>query len=206
MFVIDRILVDDNKYETNISCAGSTFVITKADFERLNLNEGDEISDELYEELCESETRLACIKKSFTYLSYGDMSAKKMSDKLCAKFDKDIVSDVVELLKERKYLNDAVLAVKYAKSFYEFKLWGPARIKSDLYKRGFLREDINASCEFLEENDHRENIQRIITNKYGVDPEKILIQKQKICAYLYRMGYSYSDITDVISSISDLIN
>ncbi|HAN21626.1 MAG: hypothetical protein A2Y15_05810 [Clostridiales bacterium GWF2_36_10] len=201
MFIVERVLIDENNHEANITCGGSSFLITTSDFERLMLNEGDELDEEAYEQLNEANSRLACIKKAFTYLSYGDMSAKKLTDKLCAKFDKNTVTDVVELLKERRYLNDTELAERFAKSFYEFKHWGPIRIKNDLYARGFLKDDINIACEFLEETDHRDNIKSIISEKYGINSELITPQKQKISAYLYRMGYAYGDITDAINSI-----
>lgn len=204
MYKIDRILLDENKHEADIACAGEQFLITQADLERIHIIESEEISDEQYEQLCEADSRLACIKKAFSFLSYNDMPAKKLADKLSANFDKNTVSDVVELLKERKYLNDAELASRYAKSFYECKLWGPIRIKNDLFSRGFSRDDIDEACHFLEETEHKENVLRILREKFGTDLEKIVLQKQKICAYLYRMGYAYGDISDAMNSIADM--
>ncbi|PKM62358.1 MAG: hypothetical protein CVU97_05810 [Firmicutes bacterium HGW-Firmicutes-21] len=201
MYPVERVSLDGSRHEVNIICAGSSFLITQADFERLNIEEKQSLDEDVYEQLCVSDNRLACIKKAFTHLSYGDMSAKKLTDKLRTKFDKETVNDVVELLRERKYLNDTALAERFAKSFYEFKNWGPIRIKNDLYARGFSREDIDEACAFLEETDHRDNIKRIITDRFGSDTENITEQKQKICAYLFRMGYTYGDITDVINSL-----
>ncbi len=200
MYRVEGILVDYGSHEAQITCAGSVFIITQADFEQLGINEGDCLDEDGYSQLCEAENRLACIKKAFVHLSYGDMSAKKLSEKLKKRFDDETITDVVELLRERNYLNDTLLAAKYAESFHEAKLWGPIRIKSDLYKRGFSKEDIGLACEFLEGADHRDNIKRIITAKYGEEPGEIISQKQKVCAYLYRMGYAYGDITDVIDS------
>lgn len=202
-YIIEKILLDSEKHEANIVCSGSSYLITQADFESLGFEEGETLDEERFERLCEAERKLACIKKAFTHLSYGDMSAKKLADKLSAKFDKQIVGEVIELLKSHGYLNDAALAEKYARSFYDFKQWGPAKIKSDLYARGFSKEDIDASCAFLDELDHREKILDLIYAKFGRDADKINEQKQKVSAYLYRMGYSYSDITDVINSIEN---
>jgi alanine racemase len=139
-YIIEKVLLDSEKHEANIVCSGNSYLITQTDFESLGLSEGETLDEERFEQLCEADNKLSCIKKAFTHLSYGDMSAKKLTDKLCAKFDKQIVSEIIELLKKHGYLNDTSLAGKYAKSFYEFKHWGPGRIKSDLYARGFSKE------------------------------------------------------------------
>lgn len=201
MYPIERIFLNENDHEADIICAGSKFLITQSDFEMLDLCEGEDIDEEKYEQLCEADNRLSCIKKAFTHLSYGDMSSKKLYNKLRKRFDKEIAADVVELLKEHNYLDDSSLAERYAENFYEFKLWGPLRIKNNLYSRGFSREDIDQACLFLDGTDHRENILKLINKKFGNNAEIIIEQKQKVCAYLYRMGYVYSDITDVINSM-----
>ncbi|MDD4164041.1 MAG: RecX family transcriptional regulator [Eubacteriales bacterium] len=203
MYIIERILIDENNHEASVTCTGESFLITLKDIEALNIAEGDDIDEDTYQHLCEAVSRLACIKKAFEYLSYSDMSAKKLSDKLRSRFDKEIIMDVTELLKERGYLNDVSLAERYARSFYEFKHWGPIRIKSDLYSRGFKQEDIAEACSFLDQTDHRENIRHLVEKKYGTDGERLGMQKQKICAYLYRMGYLYEDICDTVNSMSD---
>jgi regulatory protein len=202
-YIIEKILLDSEKHEASIVCSGSSYLITQADYEDLGISEGDSLDEESFERLCEADTKLSCIKKAFTYLSYGDMSARKLSDKLRIKFDKHIVGEVIELLKNHGYIDDAMLAEKFAKSFYDFKHWGPGRIKSDLYARGFSKEDIDSSCAFLDKLDHREQILLLVYKKFGRDAEAINEQKQKVSAYLYRMGYSYSDISDVLNSIEN---
>jgi len=200
-YLVSSILLDGQNHEASVICAGTSFLITQSDLELLDISEGDDIDEEKFEQLCEAKTRLACIKKALNHLSYGDMSAKKLGDKLCAKFDKNVVSDVIELLKKRKYLNDTELSARFAESFYSYKLWGPLRIKNDLFSRGFSKEDIEQACAFLDDIDHRENIEKIIRKKFGNDNEKIITQRQKVFAFLYRRGYAYSDITDVINSL-----
>lgn len=201
--MIEKVLLDSDEHEASIVCSGSSYRITQADFEHLGFVEGETLDEERFARLCEADSKLSCIKKAFTYLSYGDLSARKLFDKLRAKFDKSIAGEVIELLKARGYLNDAVLAERYAKNFYELKNWGPNRIKSELYAKGFAKEDIDASCAFLEELDHREKMLALIHNKFGGGAETVGKQKQKVSAYLYRMGYSYSDITDVLNSLDN---
>ena len=203
MYEVERILVDESRNEAEIVCAGSSFLITRADYERLGFSEGERLDEEIYEKLVGADSKLSCIKKAFGHLAYGDMSAKKLSDKLRARFDRDTVSEVIELLKERGYLDDSALAAKYAASFYQFKLWGPMRIKSDLFSRGFSASDAAQACEFLENEDHRENITRLMQQKFGGDRDAISAQRRKISAYLNRMGYAYGDIADVLNSYDD---
>ena len=202
-YIIEKILLDTENHEASIVCSGNRYLITQVDFEDLGIDEGETLDEELFERLYEADNKLTCIKKAFTYLSYGDMSARKLSDKLRTKFDKHIVSVVIELLKSHGYIDDAALAERFAKSFYDFKHWGPGRIKSDLYARGFSKEDIDVSCAFLDELDHREQILELVYKKFGREADAINEQKQKVNAYLYRMGYSYSDISDVLNSIKN---
>lgn len=202
-YIIEKVLLDSKNHEAGVVCSGASFRITQADFEHLGIFEGETLDEEAFAQLCEADSKLSCIKKAFSYLSYSDMPAKKLADKLRAKFEKHIVDAVIELLKARGYLNDSLLARKYAQNFYEIKRWGPNRIKSELYAKGFAKEDIDASCAFMEELDHREKMRALVVEKFGGDAEAVSGQKQKVSAYLYRMGYSYSDITDVLNSLEN---
>lgn len=200
MLVI-AIYENNEKHEVTVKCSGEEYLITQADFRELEISEGDFVSDEILASLEQAATKLACIKSAFSMLSYNDMSSGKLKRKLNQKYDKDIVSDVTDMLKERGYINDTALASRYAESFYISKRWGPARIKSELYSRGFSSDDISEALEPLEERDHSENIRALLESKYSKEQLADRDTARKAAAYLYRQGYESSDIYEIINLI-----
>ncbi len=199
--LIIAIYENNEKHEVTVKCSGEEYLITQADFRNLEINEGDFVSDEIQQALEDAATKLSCIKSAFSMLSYNDMSSGKLKRKLSQKYDKDIASEVTDMLKERGYINDTSLALRYAESFYTSKKWGPARIKSELYSRGFSSDDINTAVEELEDKDHSENIRALLENKYSKDELSNRDIARKAAAYLYRQGYESSDIYGIINLI-----
>lgn len=189
------------KREVTVKCSGENYLITQADYLSLSINEGDFLSEEQVDTLEHAAIKLACIKSAFSMLSYNDMSSGKLKRKLAQKFDKDIASVVTEMLVERGYLNDEALALRYAESFYSSKKWGPARIKNELYARGFGASDINNAIEQFEGYDHSENIRSLLESKYSKKQLADRDTLRKAAAYLYRQGYESSDIYDNINLI-----
>lgn len=198
MFIITRIYKNENSNEATVVCDGESYHITVHDLETLGLEEGCEIDDETVELLSCSVERLACIKKAFDFLSYGDLSEKQLRDKLSRKFPKELSADVAELFVERGYVNDNFLAKRYAETFYEFKNMGLTRIKNELYKRGISKEDIDdALCKYID-LDQSERIEAFITKKYDMSRIDDLKYKQKVYSGAVRAGFSGSDVIDFI--------
>lgn len=189
------------KHEVTIKCSGENYLVTQADFLSLAICEGDYLDEEQIELLEQYANKLKCIKTAFSMLSYNDMSSGKLRRKLAQKYDKDTASLVTELMLERGYINDASLALRYAESFYQSKRWGPARIKSELFSRGFSANDIEDALEGIEENDHGENIRYLLEHKYSKEQLSDRDVSRKAAAYLYRCGYESADIYEILNQI-----
>ncbi|MBQ1205849.1 MAG: RecX family transcriptional regulator [Clostridia bacterium] len=198
MLTVSRIYKDENSNEVTVICDGESFHITVHDLNTLDLEEGTEIDDRTYDILVSSVERLSCIKKAFDFLSYGDLSEKQLRDKLCRKFPKELSADVAALFVERGYVNDNALAKRYAETYYEFKNLGIARIKNELYKRGFSKEDIEDAVYDYSELDQSERIEEFITKKYDMSRIDDVKYKQKVYAGAIRAGFSSADVVDVI--------
>lgn len=201
MHTIEKILRDDDRHETLVFCEGHQYRITIVDCNRLSLEEGINLSDESLEELCKCEMRLACIQKAFTHLSYGDMSKKRLTEKLRRSFDKELSAEIADLLEERGYLDDFRLAQRYADSYYEIRSYGPMRIKQELYGKGFSADVIERVMEHYHGLDHREKIAELLHTKYTPECLDNPDVKRKAVAWLNRLGYSWSDVSDVLNSV-----
>ena len=199
MYTVTRILKNDNSNEATVICDGERYHITAYDLEALHLEEGSEVDDETIESLALAVDRLACIKKAFDFLSYGDLSEKQLRDKLCRKFSKELSTDVAALMVERGYVNDNLLAKRYAETFYEFKNMGLTRIKNELYKRGISKDDIEDAISKYVVLDQSDRIEAFVTKKYDMSRINDIKYKQKVYAGAIRAGFSSSDVVDFIS-------
>lgn len=196
--LIQKVYRDVNSNEAVIVCSGESYRITVHDLETLCIEEGTEIDESVISELEQATERLACIKKAFEYLSYGDLSEKQLRDKLCRKFPKELAADVASLFVERGYVNDARLAKRYAETFYCFKNMGLSKIRNELYRRGISREDIENALEEYENEDQTERIIEFINKKYDVSKLDDIKYRRKVYAGALRAGFNGSDIADVL--------
>lgn len=189
------------KHEVTVKCSGENYLVTQADFLSLGICEGNYLDEDQIELLEQYANKLKCIKTAFSMLSYNDMSSGKLRRKLSQKYDKETASLVTDMMLERGYINDTSLAARYAENFYSSKRWGPARIKSELFSRGFSSMDIDDALEIIENNDHSENIRYLLEHKYSKEQLSDREVSRKAAAYLYRCGYESSDIYEIINQI-----
>lgn len=198
MYIIKSILRDENSNEAVVICNGERYRITTHDLAALNIKESDTVCDEDMILLTEAAERLACIKKAFEHLSYGDLSERQLCDRLCRKFPKELSSDVAALFVERGYVNDSRLAERYAETFYEFKNMGLSKIRNELYRRGISKEDIEIALEKYENENQYERVEEFIRNKYDVTKMNDPNYRRKVYSGAVRAGFSGYDISDVI--------
>lgn len=198
MYTISEILRDDNSNEVVVVCGRDRFRITIHDFEQLDIDEGALLSQEEFDSLQDAVERLSCIKKAFDFLSYGDLSEKQLRDKLCRKYSKELSADVAALFVERGYVNDRNLAKRYAETFYEFKNMGLNRIRNELFRRGFSKDDIEDALSEYEHEDQYERIESFIKKKYDISKMSEIKYRQKVYSGALRAGFNGSDVGEVI--------
>ena len=199
MHVIDQVLRDDERHEVLLLCEGQKYRITTADCDQLGLEEGSALSDDELVKLSDADARLACIQKAFVHLSYGDVSKKRLVEKLSRAFDKALCHDVADLLEERGYLDDLRLAERYAENYYEIRSYGPTRIKQELFSKGFKSDVIEQALEPYQKMDHRNKIAELLQTKYSHESLQDYAIKKKAVAWLNRYGFAWSDISDVLN-------
>ncbi len=129
-------------------------------------------------------------------LVFADNTEKSLREKLMRKgFAPELVDKAVERLKEAGLVNDARLMKSYTEYLADKKLYGKARIKLELQKKGFDRELINGRFdECTEDVDFKENCVKMVRKKNLV--QKICDTKtaRAVTAALARYGYGYAEI------------
>ena len=199
MLILDKLLIDEERKEAAVHCAGDRFRVTLYDCKRLGLEQGMELSDDLLEELQAAESRLSCIQKAFSHLAYGDLSKKRLYEKLRRHFEAPLCRETVDLFEERGYLNDLRLAERYADNYYSLRSYGPMRIRQELYGKGFTQEVIDTVLEAYRSMDHREQIAELLEKKFRGQSLNDPAVKKKAAAWLNRQGYGWSEVSDVLN-------
>ena len=129
-------------------------------------------------------------------LVFADNTEKSLREKLGRKgFDPELIDKAVEKMKAAGLVNDARLIKSYSEYLANKKLYGKARIRLELQKKGFDRELINEKLEdSVSDVDFKENCLKMIRKKNLV--KKICDSKtaRAVTAALARYGYGYVEI------------
>jgi regulatory protein len=198
MEFVSEIRRSEDSNEAVVVCGSESYRITIYDLERLDIEVGTEVKDEMLEAVNGYVIRLKCIKKAFDYLSYGDLSEKQLRDKLKKKFSPDLAEDVAALFVERGYVDDARLAARYAETFYEFKNMGIGRIRVELQRRGISKDFIDDALAKYECEDQFERIEAFVRKKYDLSRLTDIKYRQKVYAGTIRAGFSSSEVGEFL--------
>ena len=204
MYTVERLFRDEEKHEAlvysrpTVGGRPERFRVTLKDCDTLGLDVGVTLSEEAYALLCEAQERLACVQKAFVFLSYGDLSRKRLVEKLRRTFPPALCEQTADRLEERGYLDDLRLAERYAESYYEIRSYGPMRIRQELYGKGFSREVIEQALEPYQELDHREKIAALLEKKYPREALSDPAVRRKASDWLRRNGYGWTEISDIL--------
>lgn len=199
MPLVKDIVCDETKGEAFVEVDSETFHITLSDLVKSSVAVGDELDGESLEFLGFADSKLRGIKKAFVFLSYGDMSEKKLKGKLLKSFELDVVDAVIELLIEKRYLDDEALSIRMAEAYQRSKLYGKAKIRSELFVKGFSAENISNALNELDESIYEESILTLLEKKCA---DKAVLEdfeaKKKLSAYFFRLGFSYDEIVNAM--------
>lgn len=133
-------------------------------------------------------------EKAYQYLGYGDLSRKRLYEKL-TRFGirPEVAEAACDAMEERGFIDDERLAHRMAAQFAESKYWGPRRILPELLQRGIPMELAREAVDGLE-TDFTDSVRHHLATKYrGYDLQDRKI-RQKVIQGLLRLGFDYDDI------------
>lgn len=151
----------------------------------------------------ENELNSKLLNYGIWLLSRKEYSEKEIRDK-CIKKEYDVkdIQEVIDYLKERKYISDE----RFTESYIRYGLnnkWGLGKIKQKImYEKGISKELLNTILENFD-IDETENIKNIINSKYRKldlsDPKN----KQKVFRGLASKGFKINDVIKAIDEIKE---
>jgi len=148
-------------------------------------------------------------KRSFNYcvwlLSRRAYTEKALVDKLNKKEAKEeVIEQVIDKLKEIKYLDDEVYAESYVNSRKRRK--GANSIRSELWRKGVSEEIIESALSELSQGEQLETaINIVLREKWRFSKGDIRKDKARAYAFLARRGFD-SDIAQMALTASKLFD
>ncbi len=141
---------------------------------------------------------------AFLLLKFRLRSEKELIQRLTKKgFDKQLAEQVVDFLKEKRFIDDEIFAQGLIESKLK-KSEGLRKIKTDLFRKGLDKKLIEEKCAAVKENYNEDQIVQDIVNK-KLDKLKnvdIKVAKRRIFAYLMRKGFSPEIVSDFLSNMN----
>lgn len=201
--MIEMIITSIEKYKGETFCViadGNRRVYLHRDIiAKYSLKADMEISSEDFARvLMASELRRAT-RRAMYLINEREYSYIGLFEKLKNNYPEDICYKVANYMAAKGYINDKRFAEALVYSYMECKLYGPKRVKQELYRRGIrgktADEAIENSLDGLEQR-----LMMLIERKYDGylhDPDDIKAIT-KVKNGLVRAGYDYDDINRAV--------
>lgn len=171
-------------------------------FTSLYLKDGQEITDEEYNELESTVNTRRAYNCAVSLLSRRDHSEKELMRKLKEKGYAEGAEEAISKLKNSGYVDDERFCRLYATELIRLKGFGRRRVEQELYLKGVSREIISLVLEEIAFD--TETLSDIIRRKY-LSKMKDEKGKQRAINALMRLGYSYREIRDALNDLDEEI-
>lgn len=124
--------------------------------------------------------------KVFKYITYKKRTEQEVRNKFRGQIEEQMLEEIIEYLKEAKYLDDYEFIEKQIREYMNLKTMSITEMKYKLTAKGLdrklIEKYIDNNYEELQEYEQR-CIEKIKSRKAGV------MEKQELQQYLYRKGY-----------------
>ena len=123
--------------------------------------------------------------KVFKYITYKKRTEQEVRNKFRGQIEEQMLDEIIEYLKEAKYLDDEDFIEKQVREYTNLKTMSIKELKYKLYAKGLDRKHVEQYIEkhYEELKEYEEKCIEKIRNKRAGDTE------EEINQYLYRKGY-----------------
>ena len=175
---------------------GFAFVLYRSEVEQYHIEEGAELSRQVYERIEEEILLPRAREKALDFLSFQGRTRLQMKQKLKQEgYPENVIEKVMEFLKEYRFVDD----VAYAKNYVSLNSGRKScrQMKEELRLKGVCQEEI---MQVLEEGEVDEEASALALMKKRLKGCRQLSREEKTrqSAYLARKGYSYDTIHRVM--------
>lgn len=164
------------------------FILYTKDIRTYHLQEGAEISEDVYRDIVVNTVQRRAKQKAMAILKYTDRTEYELKLKLKqADYTEEIISAAIDYVKAFHYLDDE----RFARNYVEYKKLSKSKrqIQMELMNKGVSKEYIELALEEEytgEEDAIRKAIAKKTKNRDDLSKEEIM----KVANYLYNKGFS----------------
>lgn len=189
-------LLDKKRYivylDNNIA-----FVLYKGDLFTYGINEGEDMSEEIYNTICVDVLRKRALLRLGHLLEKRDYTEKQLRDKLReGYYPTEVIDFAIDKVKGYGFVDD----YRYAMRFIECSISKKSkqRIKTDLFGKGIDKNIIDAAFEELESDgvlqDEAALVREMLRKRHYYEKEHTMQENAKQFNYLMSKGFSISAI------------
>ncbi len=178
------------------------FVLYKGELRQFHIEEGQELSEEIYRHIMTTVLPRRAKLRSMNLLQSRDYTRKQLEDKLRqGDYPDACIEEALDYVEAYGYIDDA----RYARDYIEYNLSTKSRIRieTDLMKKGISRDVIRCAYEELEHKGLRQDeaamIQALLQKRHYCADTADSREKQKIYGYLCRRGFSPETVMKALS-------
>lgn len=181
---------------------GKDFVLYKGEGRKFSLEEGTELSEKQYQEICSDILTKRARRRTLHLLESMDRTEMQIRKKLKEGFyPEDIIDNAVEYVKGFRYLDDSRYARNYIRSQQDRK--SLKKMQMELLGKGISREVIEQAMEEeYQQEDERKLILKWVEKKHYSSERADLKEKQKMYQFLVRKGFRSDDILHVLDYLT----
>lgn len=165
---------------------------------KYDLNDGDEIDDDLIQNVLLAQERQRIRERAFRILRYRRRAVKELKARLLRLgFENNLVDDVLEELVQDKTLDDTIFAEAFAADYTKLKPKGNIFIRRELTKKGISEEIIE---NLIQGRDERFLVEEFIQKKLARFNLKDPKDKRRIIQRLLTRGFTPSVVYEVLNA------
>lgn len=145
-------------------------------------------------------------EKAYQYLAYGDLSRKKLYEKLTRfGIEPQVAEAACDNMEEQGFIDDARLAERLAERYAGSKKWGPRRILPELLQKGIPADLAKEAVENLT-TDFETSVADHLSAKYRGRDFSDRKELQKVIQGLMRLGFDYDTIRNTLYQFTENFN
>lgn len=199
---IEQIIPLDKKRSRVCLDNGMVFALYKGEIRALALQEGQEVSVALYQEIYSGILLKRAKRRMLYLLGQMDRTEAQIRQKLQqGGYPEGIIEEAIAYAMDAHYLEDARYARNYVRSQQEKK--SREQMRMGLCRKGIRRElaEQALESEYILENE-QELILKWVQKKNYPGETASLKEKRRICQFLMRKGFHMDDILHVLDHLT----
>lgn len=201
MITLEKIIYKESQAELHLN-SGEKLIVSIEIPGKHNLSQSSELDESLYLLIQYESNRYTAFQKALSYLAIRNRSEKEIFIYLQKKkYDKEVITETINKLKDYDYLSDFDFAVEYINSKQKRKTIGVNYLKKNLYGKGIKKELINKAIKKTDASSYDfEKVYELAKKKYESIKNKPNSIK-KVSYFLNQRGFDYDIIKKVIRHI-----